>query len=101
MKNSKRIKDNAIFFLLSVLSILFLVPIIIVFINSFKSRIYISSEPLKLPTSETFVGLENYINGIASSDFFIGIFSLTLYYRCKRGAYCSFCFYGGLVYCQS
>ena len=60
MKNSKRIKDNAIFFLLSVLSILFLVPIIIVFINSFKSRIYISSEPLKLPTSETFVGLENY-----------------------------------------
>ena len=100
MKNSKRIKDNAIFFLLSVLSILFLVPIIIVFINSFKSRIYISSEPLKLPTSETFVGLENYINGIASSDF-IGIFSLTFYYRCKCGAYCSFCFYGGLVYCQS
>ena len=74
MKNSKRIKDNAIFFLLSVLSILFLVPIIIVFINSFKSRIYISSEPLKLPTSETFVGLENYINGIASSDFLSAFF---------------------------
>ena len=74
MKNSKRIKDNAIFFLLSVLSILFLVPIIIVFINSFKSSIYISSEPLKLPTSETFVGLENYINGIASSDFLSAFF---------------------------
>lgn len=52
MKNSKRIKDNAIFFLLSVLSVLFLVPIIIVFINSFKSRIYISSEPLKLPQAK-------------------------------------------------
>ena len=99
MKNSKRIKDNAIFFLLSVLSILFLVPIIIVFINSFKSRIYISSEPLKLPTSETFVGLENYINGIASSDFLSAFFRSL--YRCKRGAYCSFRFYGGLVYCQS
>ena len=70
MKKSKRMGNNAIFFLLLVLSVLFLVPIIIVFINSFKSRIYISNEPLKLPTAETFVGLENYINGITSSDFF-------------------------------
>mgnify|MGYP003518176652 CR=1 FL=1 len=70
MKKSKRMGNNAIFFLLLVLSVLFLVPIIIVFINSFKSRIYISNEPLKLPTAETFVGLENYINGVTSSDFF-------------------------------
>lgn len=48
---------------------LFLVPIIIVIINSFKSRIYISSQPLKLPNAETFVALENYINGVTSSDF--------------------------------
>ncbi len=68
--NTKKITDKALFTLLLVLSVLFLVPIIIVFVNSFKSRIYISSEPLKLPTSETFVGFENYINGIASSDFF-------------------------------
>ena len=45
-------------------------PIIIVIINSFKSRIYISSQPLKLPNAETFVALENYINGVTSSDFF-------------------------------
>lgn len=44
-------------------------PIIIVIINSFKSRIYISSQPLKLPNAETFVALENYINGVTSSDF--------------------------------
>lgn len=67
--NSKKTVDKAIFTLLSVLSVLFLIPIIIVFINSFKSRIYISSEPLKLPTSETFVGFENYINGVTSSGF--------------------------------
>lgn len=71
MKKSKRVGNNVIFFVLLTLSVLFLVPIIIVIINSFKSRIYISSQPLKLPNAETFVALENYINGVTSSDFFL------------------------------
>lgn len=70
MKKSKRVGNNVIFFVLLTLSVLFLVPIIIVIINSFKSRIYTSSQPLKLPNAETFVALENYINGVTSSDFF-------------------------------
>ena len=70
MKKSKRVGNNVIFFVLLALSMLFLVPIIIVIINSFKSRIFISSQPLKLPNAETFVALENYINGVTSSDFF-------------------------------
>ncbi len=74
MKKSKRVGNNVIFFVLLTLSVLFLVPIIIVIINSFKSRIYISSQPLKLPNAETFVALENYINGVTSSDFFSAFF---------------------------
>ena len=70
MKKSKRVGNNVIFFVLLILSVLFLVPIIIVIINSFKSRIYISSQLLKLPNAETFVALENYISGVTSSDFF-------------------------------
>lgn len=70
MKKSKRVGNNVIFFVLLILSVLFLVPIIIVIINSFKSRIYISSQPLKLPNAETFVALENYISGVTSSNFF-------------------------------
>ena len=70
MKKSKRVGNNVIFFVLLILSVLFLVPIIIVIINSFNSRIYISSQPLKLPNAETFVALENYISGVTSSDFF-------------------------------
>lgn len=70
MKKSKRVGNNVVFFVLLTLSVLFLVPIIIVIINSFKSRIFISSQPLKLPNAETFVALENYINGVTSSDFF-------------------------------
>ena len=70
MQKSKR-KLPAFFWLLSALAILFLVPIILVLVNSFKSRLYISSEPFSLPNSETFVGLQNYINGLNSSGFFV------------------------------
>lgn len=48
----------------SVISILYVYPIILVFINSFKMKVYISKAPFKLPTEKMFVGLENYVRGI-------------------------------------
>ncbi|MEE1019512.1 MAG: carbohydrate ABC transporter permease [Acutalibacteraceae bacterium] len=56
--------------ILSVLAVLFMVPMVLVLINSFKSKLYISAEPFAFPNSETFVGFENYINGLTSSGFF-------------------------------
>ena len=64
--------------LLSLLSIVFLFPIFLVIINSFKSRFNIISEPFSLPNSETFVGLENYVQGIESSGI-IDAFFRTLF----------------------
>lgn len=55
--------------LLSFLAVLFLIPIVIVVINSFKKRFYISSSPFSFPDEITFSGLENYINGLTSSGF--------------------------------
>ena len=55
---------------LSVLAVLFMIPMVLVLINSFKSKLFISAEPFALPNSETFVGFENYINGLTSSGFF-------------------------------
>lgn len=69
----KKRKNIFLYIVLSAFAFLFLVPIILVVINSFKSRLYISSSPFSLPNSETFVGLENYINGIASSGFFSAV----------------------------
>lgn len=63
-------KKMLIFVLLCLLAVLFLVPIFIVLMNSFKSRLYISSAPLSFPAGETFVGFENYINGLSTSGFF-------------------------------
>ena len=57
---------SALFFLISAVYIL---PILIVIINSFKDRSIISSSPFSLPNSESFVGFQHYINGITSGNY--------------------------------
>lgn len=61
-------------FILTLLSILFIAPIIIVLINSFKGQFYISDAPFSLPSSSTFAGFENYINGVNRTGFFSAFF---------------------------
>lgn len=64
-------RDNSLIFLIMLLvCAVFLFPVFIVLINSFKSKLYISSEPFKLPNSETFAGLSNYIDGLSKTGFF-------------------------------
>lgn len=48
----------------TIISIFYLYPIILVFINSFKKKAYISKYPFKIPTDNMFVGVENYVRGI-------------------------------------
>lgn len=68
IKNKK--SNIFVFFILLLLSLVFLFPIYLVVMNSFKSRFNIISEPFVFPNSETFVGLENYISGIQTSGIF-------------------------------
>ena len=55
--------------LLILLAGIFLLPILLVVLNSFKSRLYISAAPFAPPNAETFVGLENYLTGLRSAGF--------------------------------
>ena len=48
----------------SIISVIYVLPIFIVLINSFKRKAFISREPFKLPTEKTWVALENYVRGI-------------------------------------
>lgn len=75
--NNKKLSDSFSFSFLLLLSIIFLFPIYLVVINSFKSKFTIIGEPFNFPDSETFVGLENYFNGIESSGL-VGAFVRTL-----------------------
>ena len=55
--------------LLLLLAAIFLLPVILVVLNSFKSRLYISAAPFALPDGDTFVGWENYLTGLRSAGF--------------------------------
>ena len=72
-----KISDWFSFAFLLLLSFVFIFPIYLVVINSFKSKFNIISEPFSFPNENTFVGLENYINGMESADI-VGSFIRTL-----------------------
>ena len=63
-------KSNVfIYMILTILAVVFLAPIFIILFNSFKGKLYISDAPFKLPTAETFSGLQNYIDGLSKTGF--------------------------------
>lgn len=66
--------------LLILLAVIFLFPIALVLMNSFKGKFDIMSAPFALPNSETFVGFENYVKGLSSSGFF-GAFARSDFYH--------------------
>ena len=74
MKNKHKhqlpLMNTLTFDFLVILAILFFIPIALVFINSFKSRLFISSMPFAIPRGEMFVGLSNYIAGLSTAGFF-------------------------------
>lgn len=90
MTRKKSLADILLFIFLAVLAVGFIFPIFVVFINSFKTKFSITSSPFSLPNFSNFAGIENYITGIADTDFlsalgyslFITFFSVLLIALC-------------------
>ena len=55
--------------IMSVISVLYVTPIFIVLMNSFKLKTAISSSPFSLPDKTNFVGLENYTRGMTFGEY--------------------------------
>ena len=77
----KSIKGLIISFLFSIISFIWVLPVLIVFYNSFKSNSAIKTDLFNLPSSSSFVGIENYIKGIFYGNYpfyFAIIFSIII-----------------------
>ena len=70
MDTTKRPKLNLTFGFLLVLALLYVAPLLLVLMNSFKGRFFISTAPFEFPDAQTFVGLNNYVVGLARTGFF-------------------------------
>lgn len=55
--------------LFAIISLAYIFPVVLVVINSFKKKAYISRKPFEIPTGSMFVGLENYIRGMEKTQF--------------------------------
>ena len=69
MRSRKSFFENIVYILLFLLAVVFLAPILIIIMNSFKGNFFISDAPFALPNNETFAGFANYIKGFTQSDF--------------------------------
>ncbi len=98
MNKSRKTANVIITIILAFLSLIFIGPILMVLMNSFKGKLFISSEPFKFPTfkqqdlgeagimPKTFVGTKNYVSGVEKTNFwgafgrsvFITVFSVLL-----------------------
>ncbi|MDR2370043.1 MAG: carbohydrate ABC transporter permease [Treponema sp.] len=69
---------------LSLISLFFVVPILLVLLNSFKSKLFVINTPFAFPNGESFAGISNYVNGMINTGFlsafgwslFITVFSV-------------------------
>lgn len=91
---ARRVTDALLTILLSLLVVAFLLPIVIVLMNSFKGQFYITDAPFALPNAETYAGFSNYVNGVEKIGFFsafgyslfITVFSVAVILLCTAMA---------------
>lgn len=69
-KRKMKAKDIPFIIILTVLAAMFIAPILLVIMNSFKAKNYLGTEPFAFPNAQSFVGFDNYIEGAQKIGFF-------------------------------
>ncbi|HIU19548.1 MAG TPA: carbohydrate ABC transporter permease [Candidatus Limiplasma stercoravium] len=70
LNRRRRVADTVLTVVFSLVSLVYVYPLVMVLVNSFKRKAYISRAPFALPTDKMFGGLTNYTNGIELTNFF-------------------------------
>ena len=79
MKNKNSLFNTLLTVFLSILSFVWVYPVVMILFNSLKVETAISTNTaFALPTAETFAGFENYVNAIGSKGFVEAFFTSVL-----------------------
>ena len=60
---------NILTAIMSVISIIYILPVVAVVINSFKANIFVKTDTFALPNAESYVGFENFIKGMTFGNY--------------------------------
>ena len=70
MPKQKKMWDNILTVIMTLLSLLWIYPIVLILLNSLKTEgSFTTSTVFRLPTAETFAGLRNYVYGVTKMGF--------------------------------
>lgn len=69
--------------LFTAVSAVYLYPLALVAVNSFKKKAYISRQPFSLPNAQTFAGLANYQKGVELTHFLSAVLTSLLITVCS------------------
>ena len=72
MKKRKTKHGALLTTIFSIISVVYMFPILLVLMNSFKKKAYISRKPFAIPSGKMYVGLDNYFRGVKQANFFEG-----------------------------
>ena len=96
MKEKRSFGNKLLTVIFSIISVIYLIPIFEVLINSFKENSFVNTDTFALPNAQSFVGWANYIKGMTFGNypflksvlfsFFITIVSTALILLCTSMA---------------
>lgn len=69
MAKKRKLGSTLLTVFFSVFSIIYLIPIFEVLINSFKENSFVNTDTFALPNAESFVGWDNYIKGMTFGNY--------------------------------
>ncbi|MDO4479014.1 MAG: carbohydrate ABC transporter permease [Lachnospiraceae bacterium] len=67
--SAERRLKNGLTATFAVIAVVYILPIVVVLLNSFKANTFVKTQTFALPNAETFVGLGNYIKGMTFGSF--------------------------------
>lgn len=69
MKGKRTFGNKMLTVVFAVISVIYVIPIFEVLINSFKQNAYVNTDTFALPNAESFVGWDNYIKGMTFGNY--------------------------------
>lgn len=69
MKEKRKLGSTLLTIFFSIFSVIYLIPIFEVLINSFKENSFVNTDTFALPNAESFVGWGNYIKGMTFGNY--------------------------------
>ena len=66
---NNKIKKNILTAIMSVISTIYILPVVAVVINSFKANTFVKTDTFALPNAESFVGFANFIKGMTFGNY--------------------------------